>query len=101
MTRKVEPGLLEGLFELLSRLPWWLGMAAAVVSFVLLHEIATQPHGAEAHMGDIGSTVASEVWRTAAAFGQVILPLLFGAAATISAIRARQRKRNPDQRHEK
>lgn len=100
MRRKQEPGLLEGLFELACRMPWWLGLAVAIVSFAWLHGIAIRPQVASPGADDAGTAIARQVWRTAAAFGQVIVPLLFAAAAGISAIRARRKKRlqEPDRR---
>jgi restriction system protein len=72
--------LLENVFELVSRLPWWVSVVCAIGSCVALREVKEPPP-----------------LRTAATFGQIILPLLFLAGAGISLIRRRSRSRKARQ----
>jgi hypothetical protein len=72
--RRSHTSLLEGLFELVSRLPWWASVACAAGSFFAL-----------------GAVEGPQPLRTAAGFGRIILPLLFLAGAGISLMRRKQR----------
>lgn len=74
--RQRHTSLLENLFELVSRLPWWVSVACAVGSYLALRGVeGPQP------------------LRTAAAFGRIIAPLVFLAGAGVSLIRRRSDSR--------
>lgn len=74
--RQRHTSLLENLFELVSRLPWWVSVACAVGSYFALRAVeGPQP------------------LRTAAAFGRIIVPLVFLAGAGVSLIRRRSDSR--------
>jgi restriction system protein len=83
--RKSSPA--EDLMDLMALLPWWAGVALAVVSYAVLHRIAgqevvaTSPH--------LMTTVWSKGLATA---GQYFVPLICLAGAAISAWRRSQRK---------
>ena len=77
---------LEELLAVASKLPWWLSVGLALLSFVSLHLVAgafRKP--ATAHeLADLSSAVIQSGVYTFAAIGQFILPLilLIGAAAS-------------------
>ncbi len=73
--RQRHTGLLEGLLESVSRLPWWLNVLLALGALLVLGRVEGPP-----------------VLRTAARFGQVIVPLVFIAGAAMRVARARRRK---------
>ncbi|MGE0582229.1 MAG: hypothetical protein AB7P31_08905 [Steroidobacteraceae bacterium] len=67
----------------MSRLPWWVNVLCAIGAYFALREVeGPQP------------------LRTAAAFGRIILPLFFLAAAGINLLRrqsrSRKARRDPD-----
>jgi len=78
----------EDIAVVVSRLPWWVGVALAIVLYLWLHHVATQPPPAitadPKHMGD---AVASQLWRTFALFLQYILPICCLIGAGISGYR--------------
>lgn len=43
MTRPNKQSLTDDFFEITSRLPWWVGVALAALSYVLLHAVAQRP----------------------------------------------------------
>ena len=92
MGRRRKSGSLEDLLEGFSRLPWWVGVAGAAISYAVLHSIASQPIPQGTSTLDIGAVISSQVIRTAATLGQWILPMIFLAAASVSVIRRRHRK---------
>ncbi len=70
--RPRHTSLLENLFELVSRLPWWVSVACAAGSYFALSAIE-----------------GAQPLRTAARLGRIIVPLLFLAGARIGLIRRR------------
>ncbi len=91
--RKKQSGLLDGLFELATALPWWLDTAIAGASFVgLRHFAEAKPAGSTTTPVDAGQLIASTVLPMLAMAGQIVVPLIFllGAVASILG-RARRR----------
>ena len=78
----------EDIAVVVSRLPWWVGVALAIVLYLWLHHVATQPLPAitadPKHMGD---AVASQLTHTFALYLQYILPACCLIGAGISAYR--------------
>lgn len=77
--------------EVVALLPWWLGLALALLSYVLLHELATRPLTVVVEPGH-GSLVTQALWRGLASAGQYILPIICMAAAVLSAWRRKVRQ---------
>jgi hypothetical protein len=79
------PVPLDEFLDLPARLPWWACAALAVLSFALMHNLAgIQP----ALVTGLEASDASAYWQYAqltGLFGQVLLPLVFAAAAAASA----------------
>ena len=79
--------------DLVAMLPWWGGVALALVSYLLLHGVASQQVVATAQPGQIGVIVTQTLWKTLAGVGQYILPILCLAGAGMSAWRRRARQK--------
>ena len=88
--RKTRPA--EDLMDLVSLLPWWAGVALALLFYVVLHRVAAQQVVAAAAPGQIGDMVTQTVWKSLASAGQYILPLICLAGAGVSAWRRRERR---------
>jgi restriction system protein len=73
-------------------LPWWVGVVLALVSYLLLHSVASQQVGASAQPGQVGALVTQTLWKTLAGVGQFILPILCLGGAGMSAWRRRVRQ---------
>ena len=86
MELREKQGWPRALMGLAARLPWWLGLALAVISYVGLHHLAQKPVGT-AQPGQMGSFVLSAVAHGLALAGQYLLPLLFGIGALLSAVK--------------
>ena len=87
MELREKQGLLQALIGLAARLPWWLGMALAMVSYVGLNTLAQKPVLATMQPGQMGSFVLSTMTQVLARAGQYLLPVLFGLGALLSAFR--------------
>ena len=80
-------GLLKTLIGLAARLPWWLGLALALVSYVALHILAQKPVPAAMQPGQMGSFLLANLTQLLARVGQYALPFFFGVSALVSAFR--------------
>jgi restriction system protein len=78
--------------DMLALLPWWAGVALALVSYFGLHQVAEQPAALAVQPGQIGALVTQSIWRGLATVGQYALPLICLAGAGMSAWRRRERK---------
>ena len=87
MKLRKKPSLPKALIGLAARLPWWLGLALAVVSYASLHTVAEKPVLAALHPGQAGSFALAWMAKMLALAGQYLLPGWFGLGALISAFR--------------
>jgi len=84
----------EDMIMIASRLPWWVGLMLAFLSYLVLHAVASRPATPIAAGQDqIGHAATQGLVTGLAMFGQYILPLVFGLGALFSAIAATHQKR--------
>ena len=82
----------KDLVDIVALMPWWAGCALALVSYVLLHRVATQAIAASITPGQVGNALLQSVWHAFATVGQYLLPLVCLAGAAMSAYRRHQRQ---------
>jgi restriction system protein len=92
MARKKKNGAADDIVDLVSLMPWWVGVVLALVFYVVLHSIASKPVGTLTAPGQAGSLALTAVWKGLATVGQYIFPVLCLLGAGISAYRRSQRK---------
>lgn len=92
MARRGKTSPAEDLMDHVAMLPWWVGVALALVSYLLLHSVASQQVVAAAQPGQVGEMVAQTLWVTLASVGQYILPILCLGGAGMSAWRRKVRQ---------
>lgn len=95
MARRNRSSPAGDFIELVAKLPWWAGVALAVLSYVLLHKLAVQPLAAT-RPGSVSAMVPQSVWKGLANFGQYVVPILCLAGAAVSAWQRKVRKRLVD-----
>jgi len=95
MARK-KSGPAGDFMDLVAMFPWWVGVALAVLSYLVLHEVASQPIASSVQPGQVGAMVTQTLWRTLASVGQYVLPVLCLAGAGISAWRRQERRQLVD-----
>ncbi len=78
--------------DLVAMLPWWAGIGVAVLSYLVLHGVASQQVANTAQPGQVGAMFTQTIWRSAAAVGQYLLPLVCLAGAGMSAWRRKERQ---------
>ncbi len=90
--KKTSP--VEDLVIVISKLPWWIGVALALVSYVVLHSMASRPMlPTSATPGQMGDAAVRSLTTTLAMFGQFVLPIAFGFGALLSGISALRQKK--------
>lgn len=92
MARRGKTSPAEDIMDLVATLPWWVGVALALVSYLLLHSVASQQVVATAQPGQVVAMVTQTLWKTLASVGQYILPILCFCGAGMSAWRRRARQ---------
>lgn len=92
MARRKKSSPAEDLIEVLALLPWWAGVVLALLSYLLLHNLAAQPITVATEAGRMTEMVTQGLWKGLASAGQYILPILCLAGAVISAWRRKVRQ---------
>lgn len=75
------------LVDLIALMPWWIGIVLAILSYALLHHVATQPLPSKKP-----AKVDASLIQVLATGGQYVLPLIFLVGAGRSAWARRERK---------
>ncbi len=78
--------------EVVAKLPWWVGVLAAVVSYLVFHQLAKPAGPLQPIPGQMGGQIAKLLWQTLAAAAQYLVPFICLVGAVISAIKQRQRR---------
>jgi len=80
---------LEDVIHIASKLPWWVGLSLSLISYIVLHAVASSPiMPATVSPGQMGDAVVKGLVTTLAMFGQFVLSFAFGLGAILSAIAA-------------
>ena len=90
MARNKKQSVAEDLIEITAIMPWWVGVALALIGYLVLHAVAQKPLAALTQPGQVGSLAVSALWKNLAGVGQYLLPLLFLLGAGMSAFKRYQ-----------
>lgn len=89
MARKRRSSLLEDLAELASKLPVWLSLGIAVISYLVLSHYASLPVTVETQAGSaVPTNMGALMFRPLLSVAQYLLPLAFVLGAAIAAFKA-------------
>jgi restriction system protein len=83
----------EDVMDITAKLPWWVGVSLAAVSFIILHWYVGQEAPKAEGVNAITQAAVSGLYRTLAMFGQYVLPALFLIGALVSALKGLKRKK--------
>lgn len=85
----------EDLIILASRFPWWGCLLLGLLSFVILHAIASRPIMPKTVTpGQMGDAVVSGMVATLAILGQIIFPFAFVFAAILSGVNGYRKRQD-------
>ncbi|SDX63900.1 restriction system protein [Allochromatium warmingii] len=91
MARKKRSAF-DDIVEIIARLPWWVGLLLAVVSYFGLHALTiTPPSTTPAIPGQIGDIIVAQMFYMMAFYGQYLLPAIFTVGALVSILRRHKR----------
>ena len=91
MPRKRKTSLIEDLVDVVSLLPWWAGVAFAVIGYLVLHRVANPAAIAAYQPGQIGGFAARAIITAFASVGQYAVLLIGLVGAVISFVRRKKR----------
>lgn len=91
MARRRKTSPLDDMLDLVSLMPWWAGVAIAVIGYVVLHRMATPVQINAVQPGQLGNIMTQSVVAGLATAGQYIVPLVGLVGAVMSFFRRRQR----------
>lgn len=89
MARRKKSSLAEDLMELVALMPWWAGCVLALVSYLMLHGVATK---GVVTSTQLGAMMTQSIFLTFASVGQYLLPLICLFGAGLSAVGRSKRK---------
>jgi restriction system protein len=92
MSRRKKSSFAEDLIDLVAMFPWYVGVLAAGISYLLLHGVAGSAVQVATRPGDMTGVMIDAVWRGLASFAQYVVPLLCLIGAVVSAWRRRVRR---------
>ena len=84
---------IEDVMEITAKLPWWVGVTLALISYIALHQYAIRELPTAGGVNELGKVAASSLLHTLALFGQYILPFAFLVGALVSAFNSHRRKK--------
>jgi restriction system protein len=77
--------------DLVAMLPWWAGVALALVSYLFLHQVAGAPNPGPLQPGQAGTFAGHAMVAMLASIGQFLLPVLCLLGAVLSFVGRRKR----------
>lgn len=92
MARK-KRGLFEDLIGVAAVLPWWVGVALAVISYLVVHPFAVMDVGAATQVGEMAGVASKTIYRTLAMIGQYLLPAAFLVGTVVSVLGRKKRQK--------
>jgi len=90
MSREKQ-SLFENIAGLAAKMPWWIGVLLALISFLILHSIAGIHVTPSMKPGQMGGFAVKQFYVTVAIFFQMIIPFAFLLGAIGSVIKNRKR----------
>lgn len=91
MARRRRTSTAEDFVDVIALMPWWAGVALAIVFYLALHWYAEQPLPAATKPGQLGPALTQVVFRAFAKVGQYVAPLICLVGAALSVWRRRKR----------
>lgn len=82
---------LEDLIGIAAKLPWWVGVLLALLSYIAMHMLAGMEIVAPKGLQGLGDSMVRQVVKILGMFGQYLLPVAFLIGAAISALGQRKR----------
>jgi restriction system protein len=89
MARRNKSSPAEDFIAIASKLPWWVSLLLAVVSYLLLHAYASRSIEVATAPGKVMDYFIPSMLKGIATFGQYVLPMLLVIAAGLSWYKSR------------
>jgi restriction system protein len=94
---KKKQSLFEDIAHIAAALPWQISLILAIAAYLGFHHVAAMPPTPlQIQPGNIGASMASNIWRAAASILQYIVPLAFALGALVSVLKRRKQSKLHD-----
>lgn len=90
MARRSRSGVIDDIFAIAIRIPWWASVGIAIALYLVLHPIATSEPPPVIGTADIGRAAGHGLFRSIAAVLQYVLPFAFLLGAAIGYFKQRR-----------
>lgn len=90
---KKKSNLIKDLADVFAMLPWWVGVVAAIISYVALHLYAKPVAIQITAPGQVSAAITQSIFKTFASIGQYLVPAICLAGAGMSWVLQKQRTR--------
>lgn len=92
MARRRKTSPIEDLLDLVAMLPWWCGVLLSVLSYIILHSLASKPLELSGLPAQASDMMFKSLTHALAGAGQYFLPGIFLCGAGMSAWRRSKRQ---------
>jgi hypothetical protein len=89
--RRKSGGFFGDLLAVSAKLPWPVGVGAAVVSFFAFHALAGMEVGTVVSTQEIGAVAAKKMFQMIGKIGQIVVPITCLAGAAVGYLKQRRR----------
>lgn len=96
MARRKKQDTLGDLIDVLALLPWWLSLAGAPLSYLVLKHFAGQPQPETAGLDGMGTTMVWSMVTTGCKLGMLVIPMVLLVSCGFSLLRASRRRKEMD-----
>lgn len=96
MPRRNRKSPVEGFIDLAARLPWWVCIGLAALSYFTLNALAVSAAPVVQSSTDMANAIIPIMLRAGAQVGQYVLPMLFTVGAILSGIHSFRQRGMPD-----
>jgi restriction system protein len=96
MMGRRKSSLLEDIFEIGARLPWWMSVVVAAIAYLIFHSLAQTDPGVASSAKDAGSVVVRQLIKTMSYYAQIGVPALLLLGAAVSLLKSVKRARMYD-----
>ena len=91
MARRRRQSPADDFIDLVAMLPWWVGVALALVAYLVLHSMSVAPQPAALQPGQMAGFLQKSLLAIFAFYGQFIAPGIFLLGALLSFLKRKKR----------
>lgn len=92
MARRRRQSSAEHFMDLVAMLPWWIGVALALISYFVLHRMSAAPQATALQPGQMAGFLQRSLLAMFAFYGQFVVPAICLVGALVSYLKRKKRQ---------